>query len=143
MRLERVPGEQVEVDWTGKTAEIINPHTGERIAVYLFVATMSYSQYTYIKAFQDRDLTSWINAHIQMFQYFGGAPKIIVPDKLETGVTKVDWYNPIIQNNYHELAKHYDTVIVPARPSKTALGHSQAFRETCFCAVVPKVKAGI
>ncbi len=118
MRLERVPGEQVEVDWAGKTAEIINPHTGERTAVYLFVATMSYSQYTYIEAFMDRALTAWINAHIRMFQYFGGVPKIIVPDNLKTGVAKADWYSPIIQKNYHELAEHYDTVIVPARPSK-------------------------
>lgn len=118
MRLKRIPGEQVEVDWAGKRAEIANPHTGERTAVNLFVATMSYSQYTYIEAFQDRTLTSWINAHVRMFQYFGGVPKIIVPDNLKTGVTKADWYSPTIQKNYHEMAEHYDTVIVPARPQK-------------------------
>ncbi len=118
MRLERIPGEQVEVDWAGKAAEIVNPDTGERTTVYLFVATMSYSQYTYIEAFQDRTLSSWISAHVRMFQYLGGVPKIIIPDNLKTGVTKSDWYSPTIQKNYHEMAEHYDTVIVPARPLK-------------------------
>lgn len=118
MRLERLPGEQVEVDWAGKAAKIVNPDTGEEVPVHLFVASMSYSQYTYVEAFLDRSLASWIYAHVRMFQYFGGVPKIIVPDNLKTGVTKANWYSPTIQKNYQEMAEHYDTVILPARPLK-------------------------
>ncbi len=116
MRLERISGEQVEVDWAGKVPRSSTRDTGEAISAYLFVASMSYSQYTYIEAFLDRSLASWINAHVRMFQYFGGVPKIIVPDNLETGVSKANWYSPTIQKNYHEMAEHYDTVILPARP---------------------------
>lgn len=116
MHLERHPGEQIEVDWAGKTATVRDPDTGKDLLAYLFVATLSYSQYTYVEAFYKRDLASWINAHVRLFQFLGGVPKVIVPDNLKTGVTKADWYHPQIQRNYQELAEHYDTVILPARP---------------------------
>lgn len=116
MHLERSPGEQVEVDWAGKTAFVRDPDTGKNLPAYLFVATLSYSQYTYVEAFYKRDLSAWINAHVRLFQFLGGVPKIVVPDNLKTGVTQADWYHPQIQRNYQAMAEHYDTVILPARP---------------------------
>ena len=115
MHLDRLPGEQIEVDWAGSTAKIVNPENGEVIPAYLFVASMSYSQFTYIEAFLKRDLTAWIQAHVHLFNFLGGVPKVIVPDNLRTGVQKADWYSPEIQRNYRELAEHYDTVVLPAR----------------------------
>lgn len=35
MRISRKPGEQVEVDWAGDPAHIINPDTGEIIDTFL------------------------------------------------------------------------------------------------------------
>lgn len=115
MHIQRTPGEQIEVDWAGQTACLTDPDTGNMVKANIFVAAMSYSQCTYVEAFLSQDLSSWITAHIHMFQYFGGVPKIIVPDNLKTGVTKTDWYTPEIQKNYQEMAEYYDTVIVPAR----------------------------
>ncbi len=115
MHLDRLPGEQVEVDWAGSTADVVDPETGEAIPAYVFVAAMSYSQYTYVEAFFKRDLATWIQAHIHLFEFLGGVPKVIVPDNLRTGVQKADWYSPEIQRNYQELAEHYDTVVLPAR----------------------------
>lgn len=115
MHLDRQPGEQVEVDWAGSTATVINPDTGEAIPAFIFVASMSYSQYTYIEAFFKRDLAAWIQAHVHLFEFLGGVPKVVIPDNLRTGVSKADWYSPEIQRNYQELAEHYDTVILPAR----------------------------
>ena len=44
------PGETVEVDWAGKTMFYTEKNTGKNIPVYLFVATMPYSQYVYVEA---------------------------------------------------------------------------------------------
>lgn len=115
MHLDRQPGEQVEVDWAGQTAEIIDPDTGELITANIFVASLSYSQYTYIEAFLKQDLDAWIQAHIHLFNFLNGVPKIIVSDNLKTDVSRTDWYSPQIQRNYQELAEHYDTVVLPAR----------------------------
>lgn len=45
MHINRKPGEQVEVDWAGDPATIIDPDTGEITKAYIFVGVMTYSQY--------------------------------------------------------------------------------------------------
>ncbi len=41
MHVHRKPGEQVEVDWAGKTTPIIDSETGEIINAYVFVGALS------------------------------------------------------------------------------------------------------
>ena len=53
MHINRKPGEQVEVDWAGDPATVIDPDTGEIIKAYIFVGVMTYSQYAYVEAFLD------------------------------------------------------------------------------------------
>ena len=48
--IDRKPAIITEVDWSGPTMKILNEDTGEIIPVYLFVATLSYSQYSYVEA---------------------------------------------------------------------------------------------
>ena len=119
MRIHRKPGEKQEVDWAGNTAKIINNITGEIIKAYVFVTTLPYSGYSYVEAFTDMTTESWITAHINAYNYFDGVTKILVPDNLKTGVTKVEKHNnPIINKVYQEMAEHYDTVVIPARVRK-------------------------
>ena len=47
MHINRKPGEQIEVDWTGDPAQITDPDTGEIIPAFLFVGVMTYSLYPY------------------------------------------------------------------------------------------------
>ena len=62
MHINRKPGEQVEVDWAGDPAAIIDPDTGEILKAYIFVGVMTYSQYAYVEAFLDTKQKSWITA---------------------------------------------------------------------------------
>ena len=71
MHINQKPGEQVEVDWAGDRAIIIDPDTGEIIKAYIFVGVMTYSQYAYVETFLDMKQKSWINAHVHMYEYFG------------------------------------------------------------------------
>ena len=118
MHISRKPGEQLEVDWAGQTATIIDNVTGEIIPAYVFVAVLSSSGYAYVEAFLSQEQESWITAHAHAFRFFGGVSRIIVPDNLKTGVEKANWYSPIINKTYHEMAEHYGTAIVPARVRK-------------------------
>ena len=47
---------------------------------------MTYSQYAYVEAFLDMKQKSWINAHVHMYEYFGGVARILVPDNCKTAV---------------------------------------------------------
>ena len=118
MHIPRKPGQQIEVDWAGQTAAVIDRDTGEIIPAYIFVGVLSYSQYAYVEAFLSQNQESWISAHTNMYQYFGGVARILIPDNLKTGVERVNWYTPVINKTYHEMAEHYDTAIIPARPRK-------------------------
>lgn len=116
MHINRKPGEQIEVDWAGDPAFITDPDTGEATKAYIFVGVLTYSQYAYVEAFTDEKQQSWINAHIHMYQYFGGVARILVPDNCKTAVIRAARrQEPEINEVYQEMAQHYGTAIIPAR----------------------------
>ena len=116
MHISRKPGEQIEVDWAGDAAQIIDPDTGEITNAWLFVGVMTYSQYPYVEAFLNEKQQAWITAHVHMYEYFGGVTRILVPDNCKTAVIHTnDWYNQQVNAVYHEMAEHYNTAIIPAR----------------------------
>ncbi|WP_228354042.1 IS21 family transposase [Variimorphobacter saccharofermentans] len=119
MHINRKPGEQLEVDWAGDPAHIIDPDTGEIINAYVFIGVMTYSQFTYAEAFINEKQRAWIAAHVHMYEYFGGVAKILVPDNCKTAVVhNGGWYNQQFNTVYHEMAEHYGTAIIPARVRK-------------------------
>jgi transposase len=116
MHISRKPGEQIEVDWAGDPAHIIDPDTGEIRPAYLFVGVLTYSQYPYVEAFINEKLPSWIAAHVHMYEYFGGVTRILVPDNTKTAVIHNNkWYDQELNTVYHEMAEHYNTAVIPAR----------------------------
>jgi transposase len=114
LRVEHKPGERMEVDWAGSTASIQDTITGKSIPVYVYIAVLPCSGYTYAEGFLSRNQESWISAHVNAYQFFGGVARIVVPDNLKTGVEKADWYSPVINKLYHEMAEHYGTAVIPA-----------------------------
>ena len=86
MHFEHNPGEKIEVDWAGQTLKIMDPETGKEEKAYLFVATLPYSQYSYVEVTSDMRQENWITAHVNMYHYFGGVSSILVCDNLKTGV---------------------------------------------------------
>jgi len=115
MRIKRKPGEIMEVDWAGSTLFFTNPDTGEKVKVYVFIATLPCSQLFYVEGSLRMDLPSWISLHRHAFEYYGGTPQIVVPDNLKTGVTKHTRKEIILNPTYAEMADHYNTLIMPAR----------------------------
>lgn len=118
MPIRRKPGEIMEVDWAGSVLEIMDRSTGEVIPAYVFIATLPYSQFSYVEAFLDMKSASWLIAHIHALEYFEGVPETLVPDNLKTGVTKALRAEPILNEAYRELADYYRSVIVPSRVRK-------------------------
>lgn len=118
MHIHRKPGENMEVDWAGQTAKIIDRDTGENTKAYIFVAVLSSSLYSYVEAFLGQDQESWIAAHVHAYRFFGGVTRILTLDNLKTGVETSNWYTPLINRTYHEMAEHYGTAVIPARVRK-------------------------
>ena len=118
MRQIHRAGEKMFVDYCGPTMSIVNPDTGEVRNAQIFVAVLGASNYTFACAHRSQQLEDWLNAHVQAFEFYGGVPEIIVPDNLKSAVRKTHRYEPEINASYQQLATHYKTAIVPARPYK-------------------------
>jgi len=113
LHVEHKPGERMEVDWAGDTAFLKDNISGKPIPVYVFVTVLPCSGYAYAEGFLNRNQESWISAHVHAYEFFGGVTRLLIPDNLKTGVKKTDWYDPVINKIYHEMAEHYGTVVIP------------------------------
>jgi transposase len=116
MRQEHIAGEKLYVDYAGKKPQIIDPKSGEVIEVELFVAVLGASNYTYAEATRTQRGPDFIASHVRTFRELGGVPRAVVPDQLKSGVTLACRYEPGIQRTYEDLARHYGTTVLPARP---------------------------
>lgn len=115
MHLKHKPGEILQVDWAGQTAEVIDTDTGEVLPAYIFVSSLAYSGYAYVEAFFSMNQECWISAHVNAFKYFGGITKILQCDNLKTGVIKHGRSDVTLNKVYNEMAEHYGTAILPCR----------------------------
>lgn len=118
MRQVHRAGEKLFIDYSGKKPEIVDPETGEVREVELFVAALGASNYTYAEATESQRSADFIASHVRAFAYFGGVAELLVPDQLKSGVTKACRYEPGLQRTYQEMAEHYGTAVMPARPRK-------------------------
>ena len=118
MRQHHVAGDKAFVDYSGKRIGIADPATGEIREAEIFVGVLGASNLTYAEATWTQQLADWTGAHVRMFRFFGGVPKLLVPDNLKSGVNKASFYDPEINRTYGAMAAHYSVGILPARPRK-------------------------
>jgi len=118
MRQNHIAGEKMFVDYAGATVEVIDGTSGEILQAQIFVAVLGASNYTYAEATWSQTLPDWIGSHCRAFAYFGGVAGQIVSDNLKSGVIKACFHEPRINRTYAEMAAHYATAVIPARPRK-------------------------
>lgn len=116
MRQVHRAGDKLFVDYSGKRPRIADPQTGELTEVELFVAVLGASNFTYAEVTRSQTVRDWIGSHVRALHDLGGVPRAIVPDQLKSGVTRACRYEPGVQRTYAEMACHYGTTILPARP---------------------------
>ena len=115
MKLDHQAGKELFVDFAGKKLHIVDKETGEQIAVEVFVAILPHSQYTYVQACLSQSQANFLFCMANCLKFYGGVPKAIVSDNLKAAVKRASKYEPIINRNFKEFARHYDCVINPTR----------------------------
>jgi len=118
MRQTHRAGEKLFIDYSGDTVAIIDAFTGEIRRAEIFVAVLGASQYAYAEATWTQQLPDWIDSHVRCFEFLGGAAALLVPDNLKSAIKLACRYEPEANSTYEELARHYFTAILPARPRK-------------------------
>lgn len=118
MHFEHIAGDKLYIDFTGKKLSIVDRQTGEVKEVEVFVATLGYSQFTYVEALTSQKKEHFIEATQNALHYFKGVPRVLVCDNLKSAVTKASRYEADLNEDYLAMANHYAAAVLPARSRK-------------------------
>src|ERR1700758_2995607 len=118
MRQAHAAGDKLFVDYAGDGVPVVDRLTGEIRNAQIFVAVLGASGFTYAQATWTQGLADWISGHVGAFEAIGGVPALLVPDNTKVAVIKACLYDPQINRSYADMAAHYDTAILPARPRR-------------------------
>ena len=119
IHLNAIIGQKMEVDFAGKTFDLIDRLTGEINSIVVFVAVLPYSQYIYAEGMLSTQEPQWIEVNNHALTYFEGVPQIVVCDNCKQAViANRDWIDPELNKDYAEWAEHNHTAILPAKVRK-------------------------
>ena len=119
LHFNAVIGQKMEVDFAGKTFQMVDPLTGEVLEIVVFVAVLPYSQYIYAEGMLSTKEPQWIAVNNNALAYFGGVPALVVCDNCKQAViANRDWIAPELNKDYAEWAEYNHTVILPAKVKK-------------------------
>lgn len=117
MRQEYEPGDKMLSDYSGEKLSYFDEDGAEQ-KVEIFVATLGFSNLTYVEATDTQKIVDWVNSHIRAFEFFNGVTAATVTDNLKSAVIKTSRYEPELQQTFEEFGEHYQTTILPTRSAK-------------------------
>jgi transposase len=118
MHFEHDAGDKLFLDYAGKKLSYVIYGSGEIVECEIFVAVLGYSRYTYVEATISQRKEDFIASVQNALHYYGGVPKVLVPDNLKSAVTKSCKYDPCLNEDFLEMANHYGCAVMPARSRK-------------------------
>jgi transposase len=112
MRQVHRAGEKLFVDYAGQSV----PYGRDGARAQIFVAVLGASNYTFACATAHQRLEDWSGALVRTLEYIQGVPALIVPDNARALIADPDRYEPRASATIADLAAHYGTAVLPARP---------------------------
>lgn len=112
------PGEVAQVDF-GYCGMCYDSVRGVRRKAWGFVMTLAHSRYMFCDIVFDQKTPTWMDLHVQAFEFFGGVPRVIVPDNLKAAVIRAAFgvaEEPVLNRSYRELARYYGFQVDPTPP---------------------------
>ena len=118
MRQVHKAGEKAFVDYSGKKPHLVDPKTGEVIEVELFVAVLGASNYTFAEATRTQQKQRLHREPHPRRGVLRRRPRARGPRSAPQRRLLPCRYEPTLQRTYEDWARHYGTVILPARQGK-------------------------
>ena len=106
-------GDAMQIDW-GEATVYLN---GIRTVVNLFCARLCYSGAPMVLAYRRQNEESFLDALVQVFQYFGGVPRRVIFDNGKVAVKDGFGAHARKQAGYAALAAHYGFEAVFCNPA--------------------------
>lgn len=106
-------GDALQIDWGEATVYL----DGAKTIVNLFCARLCYSGAPMVLAYRRQNEESFLDALVQVFQYFGGVPKRVIFDNGKVAVKDGFGAHARKQAGYAALAAHYGFEAVFCNPA--------------------------
>lgn len=113
IRIHTLAGQEAQVDfgYVGRTKD----DTGKSRKTWVFNMRLSHSRYDYYEKVYDQKVETFINCHINAFEYFGGVPEVVKIDNLKAAILEANFYEPIYQKLYSNFSEYYGFKPIPCR----------------------------
>lgn len=113
IRFHTKPGEEAQVDfgYVGLTP----CGNGKKSKTWVFNMRLSYSRLDYYEKVYDQKVETFIQCHINAFNFFGGCTKYIRIDNLKAAILEANFYEPVYQNLYKQFADYCGFSPIPCR----------------------------
>jgi transposase len=101
----------------------LRPYVGPYIRTYSGQAISSSTSPSHLRlhvsaATRTRSLPDRTVLHVSVLACMGGVPHQIVSGNLRAGITRACFYETLVNRTYADMAAHYGTAVIPARPYK-------------------------
>jgi transposase len=108
VRFETAPGHQLQIDF-GSTRV---PVGGERVKIFLFVATLGYSRRPSVSMFLHERQSSWMQGLEDAFRHFGGVPRELLIDNAAPLVDEHNVQTKEVRFNerFHAFCRYWGVV---------------------------------
>lgn len=113
IRFHTLPGEESQVDfgYVGLTPD----QNGKRRKTWVFNMRLSYSRLDYYECVYDQKVETFIQCHINAFNFFNGIPAKVKIDNLKAAILEANFYEPVYQGLYKQFADYCGFLPFPCR----------------------------
>lgn len=115
MKIEHRAGEIIYIDYAGTVVPYHCRQSNKSKLAQIFVACLGCSQKIFMWATARQTTFDWVEAQMEMLEFYGGVPEIIVTDNPKSLVTR-STPEKVLNANYDNFGQHYQVVIMPGRP---------------------------
>lgn len=112
IRFHTEPGEEAQVDfgYVGLT-----PYSNKKRKTWVFNMRLSYSRLDYYEIVYDQKVETFIQCHINAFNFFGGCTRYVKIDNLKAAILEANFYETVYQNLYKNFADYHEIKVLPCR----------------------------
>lgn len=113
VRIHTSPGEEAQIDfgYVGLTPD----NNRRKRKTWVFNMRLSYSRLDYYEKVYNQRVETFIQCHINAFNYLDGVPECVKIDNLKAAILEANFYEPIYQQLYKNFANHYGFRVIPCR----------------------------
>jgi len=104
LRRRTLPGEEGQADWGHFGLHMVG---NAQRALSAFVLVLSWSRRPFVRFFYDQRMGSFLAAHVEAFDAFGGVPRVVLYDNLKSVVVQRRGDTVAFNEQILALARHY------------------------------------